>query len=134
MTRLDVAAAVIEDEGRFLLTRRIDGTHLAGHWEFPGGKREPGESLEQCLVREIEEELGVTVAVGALLHATEHRYDTRVVALYFFACRLTGTPQPQLGQAMEWVSRAALRERPFPEADASLIDLLVARDPGDDGG
>ena len=134
MTRLEVAAAVIEHEGRFLLTRRMDGTHLAGHWEFPGGKREPGESLEQCLVREIQEELGVTVAVEALLHATEHRYDRRVIALYFFACRLTGTPRPQLGQAMEWVPRAALRERPFPEADASLIDLLVGHSTPGDGG
>ncbi len=119
-----VAAAVVERGGRVLLTRRPDGTHLAGHWEFPGGKCEADETLAQCLVREMREELGVAVEVGAQVFEVEHAYPGRVVRLHFFACELRGEPQPVLGQEMRWATREELLQLPFPEADRALIEKL----------
>ena len=126
MTRptLVVTAAVIEDRGRFLLTRRLRGTHLEGHWEFPGGKCDPGESLTDCLGREIDEELGCRVIVGREIYTITHAYPERTVELHFFACTLGGDPRPMLGQEMRWVERALLGSLPFPEADRELIALL----------
>ena len=120
-----VAAAVIEKDGRFLLTRRLEGTHLAGRWEFPGGKCEPGETHPQALARELEEELAVPIAVGPPILVTTHAYDERTVELHFYETRLLGTPTPQLGQAMRWASREELGELDFPEADAALIAMLT---------
>lgn len=121
---LVVTAAVIEERNRFLVTRRLRGTHLEGHWEFPGGKCHAGESLEACLVREIDEELGCGVTVGAEIFSITHAYPERTVELHFFACRLAGEPRPQLGQDMQWVARSALGSLPFPPADRELIDAL----------
>lgn len=126
MTIIVVSAAVIERDGAFLMTRRIKGSHLAGSWEFPGGKREPGESLADCLVREIGEELAVSSHVGEEVFAVTHRYDDRVVELHFFACAIDGDPVPQLGQEMAWVPRGRLRELEFPPADQALIDRLTS--------
>lgn len=122
-----VTAAVIEQDGRFLLTRRLAGTHLAGRWEFPGGKCEPGETHHQALARELEEELAVPIAVGAPLLSTTHAYDERTVELHFYEARLLGTPVPQLAQEMRWAAREELRTLDFPEADAALIRLLAGR-------
>ena len=124
---LVVTAAVIEEHDRFLVTRRLRGTHLEGHWEFPGGKCDAGESLEACLVREIDEELGCGVTVGGEIFAITHAYPERTVELHFFSCRLHGDPQPRLGQEMQWVARSALRSLPFPAADRELIDVLSDR-------
>jgi 8-oxo-dGTP diphosphatase len=119
-----VAAAVIERDGRYLVTRRLAGTHLAGTWEFPGGKCEPGEDHASCLVRELREELGVAAIVGPLVLETVHHYPGRSVALYFHRCELDGDPLPQLGQEMQWVRREDLRTLELPEADAALIARL----------
>jgi 8-oxo-dGTP diphosphatase len=119
-----VTAAVIEESDRFLVTRRLRGTHLEGHWEFPGGKCDPGESLEDCLVREIDEELGCGVQVGREVFSITHAYPERTVELHFFACTLEGEPRPRLGQDMQWAARSALRSLPFPAADRGLIDVL----------
>ena len=119
-----VTAAVIERDGRFLVTRRLQGTHLEGMWEFPGGKCDQGESLAACLQREIREELGTGVVVGGEMLQSTHEYVDRSVALHFFACSLTGDPQPVLGQEMRWVAREDLRSLTFPPADDRLIDLL----------
>ncbi len=127
-----VAAAVVERDGTFLVTRRLAGTHLAGRWEFPGGKQLPGESLEKCLVREIREELACLVDVGHCLVSTRHDYPERRVTLHFFACRLLGEPVPQDGQAMRWVARQDLSELDLPEADRELVELLVAGAPSAD--
>ena len=81
-----VTAAVIERDGRFLVTRRLQGTHLEGMWEFPGGKCDQGESLAACLQREIREELGTGVVVGGEMLQSTHEYVDRSVALHFFAC------------------------------------------------
>lgn len=119
-----VVAAVVEREGRFLLTRRLEGTHLAGTWEFPGGKCDAGESHEECLRREMREELAVEVTIGARLLEVTHDYGDRTVELHFYRCSLAGEPAPQLGQEMLWAEREALRSLEFPPADAELIELL----------
>jgi mutator protein MutT len=121
---LIVAAAVIERDGRVLLTRRLPDTHLAGHWEFPGGKCQPGESLTACLARELEEELNVEAVVGEEILATTHDYPERRVELHFLRCRILGEPQPVLGQEMRWVARADLGDYEFPPADDELITRL----------
>ncbi len=125
MTTTVVTAAVVERDDRFLLTRRLRGAHLEGLWEFPGGKCEPGESLEVALLREMREELDVDVEIRGELFATGHAYSDRHVALHFFRCTLKGEPRPLLGQEMRWVPRAELAGLPFPPADAELIARLT---------
>ena len=120
-----VAAAVIEDHGRYFVTRRLQGTHLEGHWEFPGGKCEPGESLPQCLERELLEELGASVVVGEEILAASHDYPERRVELHFISCSLLNAPVALLGQEMRWVERGELRSLPFPPADDELIERLL---------
>jgi 8-oxo-dGTP diphosphatase len=119
-----VTAAVIERDDRLLVTRRQQGVHLEGYWEFPGGKCEPGETLSSCLRREILEELDTGITVGAELFSIAHPYPERVVELHFFRCALSGEPRPALGQEMRWVARAELALLEFPPADAELIRLL----------
>ncbi len=119
-----VLAAVIERDDAFLLTRRLSGTHLAGTWEFPGGKCEPGESHEDCLCRELIEELGVEATVGDEIFTITHAYPERTVELHFRRCTLAGEPAPQLGQEMRWVRRKDLGALEFPEADRELIVQL----------
>jgi len=121
-----VAAAVVERGGRFLVTRRPRGAHLEGCWEFPGGKRDPGETLAACLARELREELGVESRVMDEIFAVTHRYADRSVELHFFRCELAGDPAPQLGQEMRWVTRAEMASLPFPPADAELIRTIVS--------
>ena len=119
-----VTAAVIERDGRFLVTRRPKGTHLEGVWEFPGGKCDPGETLTACLAREILEELDVRSRIGAEVFTTKHDYPERSVELHFFRCELLGEPRPVLGQDMQWVRREDLAALEFPPADAELIRIL----------
>src|SRR5215471_12269213 len=92
-----VSAGVVIEHGRVLLTQRKAGTHLAGAWEFPGGKVEPGEDPRDALVRELAEELGIDVTSGEILDVTFHRYPERAVLLLFFAARRTPTsPDPKV--------------------------------------
>lgn len=119
-----VVAAVIESDGAFLVTRRPDGVHLAGLWEFPGGKIDPGETHAQALRREILEELGTDVDVHDLVLQTAHDYPERSVRLFFYRCTVAGTPSALLGQQMRWVPRAELRTLGFPPADEALIRIL----------
>jgi 8-oxo-dGTP diphosphatase len=119
-----VAAAIIEVDGAYFVTRRPRGVHLEGAWEFPGGKCEPGESLTACLAREIDEELGVGALVGEEVFAVDHAYDDRVVELHFLRCALAGSPTARLGQEMRWVPRDRLHTLEFPPADAALITRL----------
>jgi 8-oxo-dGTP diphosphatase len=127
VTHVLVVAAVIEREGRFLVTRRQHGVHLAGFWEFPGGKVADGESHTEALCREIHEELDVNIVVGDLLLETSHDYTDRVVTLVFYRCDLIGTPRPMIGQQMNWVARDELPSLNFPPADDELIRLLTDR-------
>ena len=124
-----VAAAVVVRNDMFLITRRQAGVHLAGYWEFPGGKCENGEPLEACLVRELQEELLVGARVGEEIFTVTHAYEKGRVELHFFSCDLVGEPAPQLGQEMRWAARAELATFAFPPADASLIQMLTSGDP-----
>jgi 8-oxo-dGTP diphosphatase len=128
MTAIVVTAAVVERGARFLVTRRQAGVHLEGYWEFPGGKCEAGESLVDCLRREVREELGVDAVVHEELFTITHEYPERTVALHFFRCDVHGEPAPALGQEMRWVTRAELATLPFPPADTELIRLLSKQD------
>jgi mutator protein MutT len=120
-----VAAGLVFRAGRLLITRRPPGKHLAGLWEFPGGKREPGETWEACLRRELREELGVEVAVGALFEEVTHDYPGRRVHLRFYLGRLAaGEPRPLGCAAVAWVTRDELATYEFPPADALLLTLL----------
>jgi mutator protein MutT len=123
---LEVVAAVIERDGHFLVTLRPDGTHLAGHWEFPGGKRDAHESHGEALRRELHEELDVVALVGERVFHITHTYPERTVELHFYRCTIDGDPKPMLGQQLAWVPRGQLRTLPFPEADAELIARLDA--------
>jgi 8-oxo-dGTP diphosphatase len=120
-----VVAAVIERDGEFLLTLRPDGTDLAGHWEFPGGKCDPHENHQEALRRELFEELDIVGRIHECLLSVTHRYAERIVELHFYRSDFEGTPKPMLGQHMRWVARRDLPSLPFPEADAELIALLA---------
>jgi 8-oxo-dGTP diphosphatase len=122
-----VAAAVIIRDGRVLLARRPPGTHLAGAWEFPGGKVEAWESLAEGLHRELAEELGTGVAIRARWKVVRHRYPEKEVELHFFVCRLTG-PEPSALHASEiaWVGARELGEYQLPPADEAVLAELPA--------
>ena len=126
---IEVAAGLIRDErGRYLVTQRRRGSHLAGLWEFPGGKLEPGEAPAAALRRELTEELSATFTVGELVETVRWEYPERVVVLHFFDCRLEAGPiVPTENQAMTWVRPDELRDYDFPPADQELIRRLAAR-------
>jgi len=128
---VEVSAGLVFRDGQLLITQRPAGGHLAGLWEFPGGKREPGESFEECLRRELREELGVDVRVHEELERITHNYPEKSVHLRFFRCTLgDATVEPRaLGcQAVAWVTRATLADFEFPAADARLLAWLRAAD------
>jgi mutator protein MutT len=125
---IEVSAALIFRDGKLLITRRHAKSHLGGLWEFPGGKRESGETFEQCLVREIREELGVEIVVGELFEEVSHAYPEKSVRLKFFVCQLrSGEPQPLDCAAVNWVAKTELADFAFPAADAQLLEKLQAR-------
>jgi 8-oxo-dGTP diphosphatase len=124
---LVAACALIDADGRILLAQRPEGKTLAGLWEFPGGKVEPGETPEECLIRELDEELGITTRVACLAPLTfaSHTYETFHLLMPLYVCRrYEGIPQGREGQALKWVRPQALRDYPMPPADAPLIPFL----------
>jgi mutator protein MutT len=122
---IEVAAGLIFRDGKLLITRRHADAHLGGLWEFPGGKREAGETFEQCLVRELREELAVEARVGEVFDSVTHAYPGKTVHLKFFICELpAGEPQPHGCAALKWVNRSELEQYKFPEADAQLLERL----------
>jgi A/G-specific adenine glycosylase len=125
----DVTCGVIwDDRGRLLITQRHAGGMLGGLWEFPGGKQEPGETLEACLVREIEEELGIQIAVGAKLVAVPHTYTHLKITLHAYECRwVSGTPQTLDVAAWAWVQTADLLQYAFPVTDQKVLRALQTR-------
>jgi 8-oxo-dGTP diphosphatase len=126
---IEVAAALIRDaQGRYLITQRRRGSHLAGLWEFPGGKLEAGETPAESLRRELTEELSATFTVGNHVETVRWEYPERVVVLHFFECRLeSGDIVPLEQQAMTWVEPARLAAYDFPPADRELIERLSGR-------
>ena len=126
-TLLVSAVALIDKEGRVLLAQRPAGKSLAGLWEFPGGKVEPGETPEAALIRELKEELGIDTWQSCLAPLTfaSHSYDTFHLLMPLFACRRwDGIPVPREGQTLAWVRPDALRDYPMPAADIPLIPIL----------
>ena len=124
---LVVACALVDAEGRVLLARRPEGKRMAGLWEFPGGKMNPGETPEAALARELKEELGITVQekdLGPFTFAS-HRYESfHLLMPLYFCTRWQGKPRPKEGQALAWVARDRLVEYPMPAADRPLIPML----------
>ncbi|MGR9395136.1 8-oxo-dGTP diphosphatase MutT [Rhizobium leguminosarum] len=124
---LVAACALIDADGRILLAQRPEGKSLAGLWEFPGGKVEPGETPEETLVRELEEELGINTKIACLAPLTfaSHSYETFHLLMPLYICRrYEGIPQGREGQALKWVRPQALRNYPMPPADEPLIPML----------
>lgn len=124
---LVAACALIDKHGQVLLARRPPGRKLAGLWEFPGGKLAPGETPEQALVRELDEELGITVREADLapFAFASHEYDSfHLLMPLYLSRRWAGTPQPREGQNLAWVMPSQLDEYPMPPADRPLIPLL----------
>ena len=124
---LVVACALVDPDGRVLIAQRPQGKALAGLWEFPGGKVEPGEQPEVALIRELQEELGIDVTQACLAPMTfaSHAYEDFHLLMPLFACRKwEGTPQPKEGQTLAWVRPTELRSYPMPAADIPLISIL----------
>ncbi len=127
-----VAAGVILEQGRVLLSQRKRGAHLEGMWELPGGKVEDGEDPRAALRRELAEELGIDVQVGEILDVTFHRYEgagRTVLLLFFEAARLAGTAEPSAIDvaAFEWADASGLDPARFPAADVAVVAKIRAR-------
>ncbi len=134
---LEIALAVIADGERLLISRRPAGSHLAGYWEFPGGKRRPEESIEACAEREAAEEVGIACRAESCLAPLRFEYEDRIVVLHPVRCRyLDGEPRALGVSDWKWVSPAELSAHQFPPAnDPLLAELQVAsgvRPPGSD--
>jgi 8-oxo-dGTP diphosphatase len=125
---LVAACALVDTDGRVLLAQRPEGKQLAGLWEFPGGKVEAGETPEQCLIRELQEEIGIETDIPCLAPLTfaSHSYDDFHLLMPLFVCRrFRGIAQPKEGQALKWVRPKQMRDYPMPPADAPLIQFLI---------
>jgi 8-oxo-dGTP diphosphatase len=127
-----VAAAVMVEAGRVLLSQRKAGTHLAGAWEFPGGKVEPGEDPRAALRRELREELGIEAVVGEIVEVTFHRYEDAgkaVLLLFYEASREPGSAEPRAVDvaAVRWAGKGELRDEEFPPADVAVLGKLRQR-------
>jgi len=130
--RLDVVIAIIFRESKILIAKRRKGDTFADHWEFPGGKQEPGESAVDCLHRELREELDICVDHLEPLGAITHAYSDFEVCLHPFICQLTsGQPRPLACQQLAWVAPEELSQHQFPAANAQLIEEIIQRSASD---
>jgi mutator protein MutT len=121
-------AVIWNDAGQILIDRRKSGGKMGGLWEFPGGKVEPGESIETCVAREVQEELGIQIAVGESLMTIVHDYTEFVLTLHVHHCRhISGKPQTIECDEIRWVMPEELSQFTFPEANAVIIQALQAR-------
>ena len=126
---IEVSAGLVFRDGQLLITQRPAGGHLGGLWEFPGGKREPGESFEQTLHRELMEELGIEVEIRELIESITHRYPEKIVQLQFFQCAWKRHEPCAIGcSALAWIRRHELGDYQFPAADAQLLERLAKSD------
>ena len=124
---VEVAAGLIVRDGKILIAQRLSNAHLGGLWEFPGGKRKPGESFEACLMREVMEELGLTIAVDEQVASAEHHDAELQVRLRFYRCTiLVGEPSPLGCEAYRWVAPAEIAAYPFPPADLPLVQQIAS--------
>ena len=123
---LVVAAGILDAAGKVLIAERPAGKHMAGRWEFPGGKVAPGESEKDALARELKEELGIAVMSARHLMRLTHRYPDRDVELSMWIVeRHEGEPRPMDGQRLKWVERARLADEDILEADGPFVAALV---------
>ncbi|QPC85647.1 8-oxo-dGTP diphosphatase MutT [Mesorhizobium sp. NBSH29] len=125
---LVAACALVDADGRVLLSQRPEGKSLAGLWEFPGGKVETGETPEEALIRELREEIGIETKAACLAPLTfaSHSYETFHLLMPLYVCRrFEGTPHPREGQTLKWVRPRNMRDYPMPAADAPLIPFLL---------
>lgn len=121
------AVALVDVDGRVLLAQRPEGRSMAGLWEFPGGKVETGETPEQALIRELQEELGINTWASCLAPLTfaSHAYETFHLLMPLFVCRKwDGIPHSREGQTLKWVQPKDLRSYPMPPADVPLLPIL----------
>ena len=125
---IDVAAAIIcDDKGKILICQRQDGGNCANRWEFPGGKREPGETMEECLIRECREELGVCLKLEGLYADLSYAYPDGAIHFNFFKARIQdGTATMNVHQKMRWVAPARLVDFDFCPADEGIVRQLAA--------
>jgi 8-oxo-dGTP diphosphatase len=124
--RIEVGAAVIFNHGNILISQRDNSSHLSGLWEFPGGKREDHETFEQCVRREIQEELNVEVAVQDLFAAVEYEYAEKIVFLKFYRCQYVSGEAKALGcRQFQWVPPSNLPSYSFPPANQTVIQKLI---------
>ena len=126
-TLLLVAVALLDKDGRILLSKRPEGKKLAGLWEFPGGKVDPGETPERALIRELQEELGIDTRASCLapIGFASHAYEEFHLLMPLYVCRVwQGTPQGREGQELAWVRPQRLGDYPMPPADIPLIAQL----------
>lgn len=129
MTPVRVAAAILQKDGKYLITRRHKHSHLGHLWEFPGGKLEAGESPEQCIIRECQEEIDLQVKPLQIFKEVTHAYPEVTVHLYFILCEIvSGTPRALDCAGIAWASPEELKNYEFPEADFELI-VELARTP-----
>jgi mutator protein MutT len=125
---IEVAAGLVFRGGKILITQRHPDAHLGGRWEFPGGKRERDETFENCLRRELREELGIDVAIQELIESVTHDYPEKTVTLNFYRCAWKANEPQALGcPAFCWVTSNELKDYEFPEADVKLVELLKKR-------
>ena len=124
---LEIVTGILVLGDRVLITRRPGHVHLGGFWEFPGGKREPGETEHQALKRELNEELGVEIEVGACLHRESYTYPERVVHLAFFLCSMSqeAEPRPLQASQMKWVAFDQMKATDFPPANAVVLEKIA---------
>ena len=124
-SHFQVAAGLIRRDGKILITRRPKGSHLEGFWEFPGGKREEGETLEECLQRELREELGITVQAERFLARVEHEYEAISISLHLFECsRPLDDPRPLGCASIRWARLQDLHKYRMPPADRKFLLFL----------
>lgn len=125
-----VAAALFDAQGRILIAERLPGSHMAGRWEFPGGKMHAGETEWQALVRELDEELGIAVVAAERLLEIRHEYPQRHVELCMWrVTEYRGTPHGREGQGLKWIEPATLRDEDLLEADRPIVEFLLSRAP-----
>jgi mutator protein MutT len=126
---IEVAAGLVFRDGKLLITQRYPDAHQGGLWEFPGGKRDPHETFEQCLTRELREELGIEVSVHELVETIVHEYPERTVLLKFFRCSWKRNEPQAIGcPDFRWIRREELDRYEFPAADARLLQTLREED------
>ena len=126
MKKTEVGCAIIHKKGELLIAQRKSGVFLGNYWEFPGGKREKDESFEECLIREVKEELGVTIKPVRFLKKEEYIYPEKTVMLHFYICEwVKGKPERLDCQDFKWVKPAELRNFQFPEGDEEVIEEII---------